>query len=154
MDEYPQTVASLVHTELVRERPIVIEKVTSSREVFEYMTSNGWLTHGDDKEKFYTLLLDGKNRLMALNLVSVGTLTASLVHPREVFKPAIAIGAAAVIVAHNHPSGDPVPSPEDVEITARLSEIGRLVGIRLLDHVVIGDGCFASLFERGIVTGD
>ncbi len=81
----------------------------------------------------------------------MGTLTASLVHPREVFGPAMREGAAAIILVHNHPSGDPTPSPEDVEITMRLSEVGRLVGIRLLDHVILGDGCFTSCFERGLI---
>jgi DNA repair protein RadC len=151
-EEYPQVVCALVRTELVRERPIAPIRVASSRDVFEYFKKTGYLTARDDKEKFFTLLLDGKNRLMALNLVSVGTLTASLVHPREVFKPAIATGAAALILAHNHPTGDPAPSPEDIEITARLQQAGRIVGIKILDHVILGDGCFASLFERGIIS--
>ena len=77
--------------------------------------------------------------------MSEGTLSTSLVHPREVFGPALRGGAAAVIVAHNHPSGDPRPSAEDVSVTRRLQETGRLVGIPLLDHVVIGDGCWASV---------
>jgi len=103
------------------------------------------------KEVFLALLLDGKHRVVREESVSVGTLTASLVHPREVFGPAIREGAAAIILVHNHPSGDPTPSPEDIEITARLTEVGRLVGIRLLDHVILGDGCFASCFERGLI---
>ncbi|MCA9573523.1 MAG: JAB domain-containing protein, partial [Myxococcales bacterium] len=81
-------------------------------------------------------------------LVSVGTLTTSLVHPREVFGPALSDAAAALIVVHNHPSGDPSPSQEDVEITKRLIEVGRLLGVPLLDHVVVGEGRFVSLRER------
>src|SRR5438552_6268039 len=97
-----------------------------------------------DREHFVVLLLDGKNRILGFNVVSVGSLTAALVHPREVFKPAILANAAALILVHNHPSGDPDPSAEDRAITARLSQAADLIGIRILDHVVIGDGTFRS----------
>jgi DNA repair protein RadC len=103
---------------------------------------------GLERERFLVLLLDGKHRLKRRELVSEGTLTTSLVHPREVFRPAVRESAAAVVVVHNHPSGDPEPSLEDVEVTRRLIEAGRLLGIPLLDHVVVGDGRFASLRER------
>lgn len=103
---------------------------------------------GLDRETFHALLLDGKHRLQARLRVSEGTLTCSLVHPREVFGPALRESAAALIVAHNHPSGDPEPSAEDVSVTRRLIEVGRLVGIPLVDHVVIGDGRWVSLRER------
>jgi DNA repair protein RadC len=123
-------------------------RVSSSRAVYEAYRAR----LGDHrKEVFLALLLDGRNRLIREERVSEGTLTSSVVHPREVYTAAIREGAAAVILVHNHPSGDPSPSPEDVEITARLVEVGRLVGIKLLDHVILGDGCFASCFERGIV---
>ncbi len=85
------------------------------------------------------------------DLVSEGILTASLVHPREVFAPAIREAAAGIVLVHNHPSGDPEPSPEDHEVTARLCAVGELVGIRVLDHVVIGDGCYVSFLERGLI---
>jgi DNA repair protein RadC len=101
-----------------------------------------------DRERFVLVLLDGKNRVIGFHVVSVGSLTAALVHPREVFKAAILANAAAVILAHNHPSGDPEPSAEDRALTARLRQVGELVGIRVLDHVVIGDGSFTSLAER------
>lgn len=101
------------------------------------------------KEVFVALLLDGRHRLLREERVSEGSLTASIVHPREVFGPAIREAAAAVIVAHNHPSGDPSPSREDLAVTARLQEVGQLVGIDLLDHVVIGDPGYVSLRERG-----
>ena len=81
--------------------------------------------------------------------ISEGSLTAALVHPREVFAPAIRDGAAALILVHNHPSGDPTPSVEDAAITQRLRQVGDLVGIRVLDHVVIGRGRFASMAEEG-----
>jgi DNA repair protein RadC len=102
-----------------------------------------------DREEFLAVMLDGKNRALGFHVVSVGTLTASLVHPREVFKAAILANAAAIIVVHNHPSGDPTPSAEDRAITARLRETGDLLGIRLLDHVVIGDGRCVSIAEEG-----
>jgi DNA repair protein RadC len=102
-----------------------------------------------DREVFYVLLLDGKNRVQAEVQVSEGSLTAALVHPREVFAPAIRATAAAVILVHNHPSGDPTPSAEDCAITQRLRQVGELVGIRVLDHVVIGRGRYASMAEEG-----
>lgn len=100
-----------------------------------------------DREEFLTVMLDGKNRALGFHVVSVGTLTASLVHPREVFKAAILANAAAVILVHNHPSGDPTPSAEDVAITERLRQAGDLLGIRVLDHVVIGDGRYVSFAD-------
>lgn len=103
---------------------------------------------GLEREHFQVLLLDGKHRLVSVHAVSQGTLTSSLVHPREVFRPAIREAAAAIVVAHNHPSGDPEPSAEDLEVTRRLAETGRLLGIPLLDHVVLGDGSWTSLRER------
>lgn len=102
-----------------------------------------------EKETFYALHLDSKNRLVREEAVSVGTLTASLVHPREVFRGAIREAAAAVIVAHNHPSGDPTPSAEDLEVTSRLRSAGEVIGIPLLDHVIIGTDRYVSLAERG-----
>lgn len=102
-----------------------------------------------DREAFYVLLLDGKNRVQAEVRVSEGSLTAALVHPREVFSPAIRDGAAALILVHNHPSGDPTPSAEDVALTERLRQVGDLVGVRILDHVVVGRGRWVSMAETG-----
>ena len=102
-----------------------------------------------DREVFYVLLLDGKNRVQAEVRVSEGSLTAALVHPREVFAPAIRDAAAALILVHNHPSGDPTPSAEDCAITQRLRQVGELVGIRVLDHVVVGRGRYTSMAEEG-----
>lgn len=98
-------------------------------------------------EVFAVLLLDGKHRVSGMAEVSRGTLTTSLVHPREVFGPALRMGAAAVIVAHNHPSGNPEPSKEDLAVTRRLIEAGQLLGVPVLDHVIIGDS-FVSLRDR------
>lgn len=103
---------------------------------------------GLSQETFHVLLLDGKHRLLRRQRVSEGTLTTSLVHPREVFGPAVREAAAAVIVAHNHPSGDPEPSGEDLAVTRRLIEAGRILGISVLDHVVIGDVGYVSIRDR------
>lgn len=104
---------------------------------------------GLDRERFIALYLDARHRVRALETVSTGSLNASLVHPREVFKPAIAVSAAAVIVAHNHPSGDPRPSGDDLELTGRLDRCGELLGIALLDHLVVGDADITSIREYG-----
>ena len=103
---------------------------------------------GLERETFYVLLLDGKHQLKRRELVSIGSLTSSLVHPREVFRAAVGCGAAAVVCAHNHPSGDPEPSAEDLDVTRRLAQAGRLLGISLLDHVILGDSRYVSLRER------
>jgi len=103
------------------------------------------------KEQFWAVLLDGKNRILREERVSEGSLTASLVHPREVFALAIRESAGALVFVHNHPSGDPTPSVEDVEITRRLCAVADLVGIRVLDHVVVGDGAYVSFLERGLL---
>jgi DNA repair protein RadC len=103
------------------------------------------------KETFKALYLDGRRRLLRSEIVSVGTLTATLVHPREVFGPALECGAASLVVAHNHPSGDPTPSHEDRLLTERLSQAGRLLGLNLDDHLVIGKGCFVSLRQLGLL---
>ncbi|MCA8981848.1 MAG: DNA repair protein RadC [Planctomycetes bacterium] len=104
---------------------------------------------GLEREEFHVLLLDGKHRLRRVSRVSEGTLTSSLVHPREVFRDAVRAAAAAVLVVHNHPSGDPEPSREDLEVTERLVRAGRLLGIPLLDHLVVAEGGYVSLRERG-----
>ena len=100
-----------------------------------------------DREMFVALLLDGKNGVIGFNVVSVGSLTAALVHPREVFKPVILANAAAVILLHNHPSGSAEPSAEDRALTERLEQAGELLGIRVLDHIILGDGHYRSKGE-------
>ena len=105
-----------------------------------------------DREQFVIALLTVRHRLIGFNTVSIGCLTSSLVHPREVFKPAILAGAAALILAHNHPSGDPEPSPDDIALTRRLASAGQLLGMEVLDHLVLGEeGRFVSLKERGVL---
>lgn len=103
---------------------------------------------GLERERFWVLLLDGKHRLRGLEMVSEGTLTTSLVHPREFFRAAVRAGSAAVIAAHNHPSGDPEPSGEDLAVTRRLFRSGNLLGIPLLDHVVVAPGGYVSIRQR------
>ena len=102
-------------------------------------------------EQFWAVLLDSKHRVLREVMVSQGTLNSSPVHPREVFAPAIRHSAAAVVFIHIHPSGDPSPSADDLSITDRLCEVGRVVGIRVVDHVVIGDGAFTSFSARGLI---
>ncbi|MBN1918685.1 MAG: DNA repair protein RadC [Verrucomicrobia bacterium] len=119
------------------ERP----EIRSSRDVVE-VVSDAMRLH--EQEQFVILLLDTKNRLIRQETVSVGTLNASLVHPREVFRSAIRASSASVIVCHNHPTGDCRPSREDFETTRRIREAGELVGIRVLDHIIIGDGDYYS----------
>lgn len=104
-----------------------------------------------DREYFVVILLDAKHRVNALNVVAIGSLTIALVHPREVFKPALSANAACVILGHNHPSGDPSPSPEDIELTRRLVKAGELLGVKVLDHVVVGDEGFTSFADRGLI---
>ena len=106
---------------------------------------------GVDRENFIIMMLDNKHKVIGINTVSVGSLNSSVVHPREVFKPAILCNAAAIILAHNHPSGDPAPSPEDISVTKRLIEAGDVLGIAVLDHIVIGDDNYVSLKDRGDV---
>ncbi|SEU17683.1 DNA repair protein RadC [Paenibacillus sp. NFR01] len=101
------------------------------------------------KEHFVCLFLNTKNHVIAQETLSMGSLNASIVHPREVFRAAMKWSSAAIICAHNHPSGDPTPSPEDIALTSRLRQAGEIVGIDVLDHLVIGDGSFVSLKEKG-----
>jgi DNA repair protein RadC len=105
---------------------------------------------GKKKEHFLALCLDTRNRLINLKLVSIGSLDTSIVHPREVFKEAISSCAASVIFAHNHPSGDPEPSKEDVDLTKRLARAGEIVGIDVLDHIIVCDEGFVSLKARNL----
>jgi len=103
------------------------------------------------KEVFKVILLNTKNRMIKQVNVSIGSLNASIVHPREVFSEAIKAGASAVLFVHNHPSGDPEPSMEDIDTTKKLVSAGEILGIKVLDHIIIGDGIYVSLKERGFV---
>ena len=105
-----------------------------------------------DREQLIVVSLDTKNQPTSINVASIGSLNSSIVHPREVFKVAILSNANAIIIAHNHPSGDPAPSNEDINITQRLKEAGKLIGIDLIDHIIIGDEKrYISFKEKGLV---
>lgn len=101
------------------------------------------------QEHFVVLFLNTKNQVMHQQTIFIGSLNASIVHPREVFREAVKRSAASIICAHNHPSGDPTPSQEDIHVTRRLVESGKMIGIELLDHLIIGDRKFVSLKEKG-----
>lgn len=123
-------------------------RYTSSREVFTHFHER---LRDYKREVFLSLLLDSKNRVLREIQVSEGSLNASIVHPREVFLPIIRESAAAVLFVHNHPSGDPDPSREDLELTSRLRDAGNLMGVRVLDHIIIGSGRYVSLADRGLL---
>ena len=103
------------------------------------------------QEVFGILILNTKNKIVAVHEISRGALNSSVVHPREVFKPAVLHNAASIICFHNHPSGDPEPSREDIEITKRLVEAGKILGIEVLDHIIVSDEGYTSLKGRGVM---
>ena len=105
---------------------------------------------GKKKEHFLALLLDTRSRLIKVARISIGSLDSSIVHPREVFKEAILASAASVIFVHNHPSGDPEASEDDIKLTKRLAEVGEIVGIDVLDHIIVGDKDYLSLKGKGL----
>ncbi|OGU05546.1 MAG: DNA repair protein RadC [Geobacteraceae bacterium GWC2_58_44] len=125
-------------------RPLT--RYTSPSQIFETFS---FLKH-ETKEFFFSIHLDGKNRICCVDEVSVGSLNQSIVHPREVFKTALLSSAAAIILLHNHPTGDPTPSSEDLEITRRLREAGEIIGVKVLDHIIIGDS-FLSFVTQGLM---
>lgn len=132
---------------VVRGRPERLQ-VTSPRTVAEFLIPQyGART----VEQFGVVLLDTKHRVLRTTVLSVGTLDASIVHPREVFREAAVAGAAAIVLFHNHPSGDPEPSGDDVTLTERLVAAGILMGIDVIDHIVLGDARYCSFRERGIL---
>lgn len=121
------------------QRPLVITTPGDAAQWFRRRIGS------ESREHFVALYLDARHAVIGFQTVSVGTANASLVHPREVFQPAIAVGACALIVAHNHPTGNPEPSPEDQTITERLAECGKLLGVKLLDSLVIGSDSTISI---------
>jgi DNA repair protein RadC len=136
---------------LAREGPLERVRIEGPQDVYERCAPGlRDLPH----EEFHLLLLNTQHRIMRELLVTRGTLDTSLVHPREVFRAAIAENAAALILVHNHPSGDPVPSPQDQEVTHQLVRAGQLIGIPVLDHIVIGDTRYVSFVESGLIHHD
>ena len=131
---------------LVKEGSAVVTQGSEAAKLFKQFLGD------PPQEHFVLMVLDSRRRVIGINEVSVGTLSASLVHPREVFRAAILLNGAAVIVSHNHPSGDPSPSAEDREATRRLQRAGELLGIPVADHIVIGEGeTFFSFREHGLL---
>ena len=121
-------------------------ELTTPKTAYEFLRSR---LGGRKKETFIAILLDAKNKPIKDVIISQGSLTQSLVHPREAFSPAIRESAAAVIFGHNHPSGDPAPSPEDMNITRRLADAGKLLGIKVLDHIIVGTDSYVSMADEG-----
>lgn len=146
----PSKRVDVVRIQIIKESSILYKgrKVSSPSDA--YNLTKGFFECAD-REQMILCSLNTKNQPLTINVVSIGTLNSSLVHPREIFKPAILSNAASIIIAHNHPSGDPEPSSEDINITHRLKECGKLLGIELVDHVIIGDEKFVSLKEKGIL---
>ena len=134
--------------QLVREgeSPFVRRKLGSSSDVYVAFRDLGTAA---DRESFWTILLDTKHRIVGVEEAAKGSLTCAVVHPREIYKSVLLANAAAVIFVHNHPSGDPTPSREDLEITRRLREVGELLGVRVLDHVVVGHDKYVSMVDDG-----
>lgn len=122
--------------------------IRSPRDVADYMMAR---LRYENKEYFISMLLNTKNQVLASPTISIGSLNASIVHPREIFREAIHYAAASIILIHNHPSGDPNPSKEDLFVTEKLMEAGTLMDIAVLDHVIIGDNKYISLKESGII---
>ncbi len=135
---------------LIREATVAFEskRFSSSRDVFKTFKDE-MLTY--DREHFLAVMLDSKNNVIGVNDVSIGSLSTSVVHPREVYKAAIGLNAAAIMFLHNHPSGDCVPSREDRECTQRLYEAGKILGIRVLDHLVVGENDYFSFADAGLL---
>jgi DNA repair protein RadC len=122
------------------------KKITSTVEAREFCLLIAQ-ERASDREEFITIALDTKHKPLHIEVTTIGVLDASLVHPREVFKMAIVAGAAAVLLMHNHPSGDPTPSREDHAVTERLTEAGKMLGITVLDHIIVGDDTTLSMRE-------
>ncbi|GGA58132.1 hypothetical protein GCM10007416_34170 [Kroppenstedtia guangzhouensis] len=137
-----------VTLEIVGHHESPVEQVGTPRDAADAVRS---YLKGVDREHFVVMLLSTKNKINGFHTCHIGSVNTTVVHPREVFKPAVIANTAGIIVAHNHPSGDPTPSREDVHITERLYEVGKIMGIELLDHIIIGDpGRYYSMLEKGV----
>jgi len=158
-----EEVASKPRTIKFKQIKAVYETLTVKEEITDYLKTGQRYTSPalvsdtfqflmkEPKEQFITLHLDGKNRIICMDVVSVGSLNQSIVDMRSVFQTACLSAAAAILCIHNHPSGDPTPSSEDISITRRLKEAGEIMGVKVLDHVIIGSGEYLSFVERGLM---
>lgn len=136
--------------QLVRERTLIVPEKHVYSPAIAYNILNQYL-QGVDREYFVCLHLNTKLYVIGIETVSVGTLDTSLVHPREVFKAAILNNAASIILGHNHPSGNPYYSKEDYALTNRMIEAGKILGIEVVDHVIVGDNCYFSFKEERLI---
>ena len=139
---------NIVSIKMVKESSFLYRtrQILSPNDAYEMIKEQ---LEGLDREQFIIACLNTKNEPTNISVVSVGSLNKAIVHPREVFKTAILSNAASIMAFHNHPSGDTTPSDQDIQLTHRLVEVGELLGIKLLDHLIIGDSSFTSLEEKG-----
>ena len=139
---------NIVSIKMVKESSFLYQtrQILSPNDAYEMIKEQ---LEGLDREQFIIACLNTKNEPTNISVVSVGSLNKAIVHPREVFKTAILSNAASIMAFHNHPSGETTPSQQDIQLTNRLYEVGELLGIKLLDHLIIGDGTFTSLKEKG-----
>ena len=139
---------NIVSIKMVKESSFLYQtrQILSPKDAYEMIKEQ---LEGLDREQFIIACLNTKNEPTNITVVSVGSLNKAIVHPREVFKTAILSNAASIMAFHNHPSGETTPSQQDIQLTNRLYEVGELLGIKLLDHLIIGDGTFTSLKEKG-----
>jgi DNA repair protein RadC len=156
----PEEVIAKVRSIKFKQIRAVYEVLTVKEETANYLKPNTRYTsasqvqdtfsflRAETKEYFVVLHCDGKNRTIAVDVSSIGSLNQSIVHPREIYKTALLSSAASIICIHNHPTGDPTPSSEDLEVTRRLKEAGQLLGIKVLDHIIIGE-TYYSFVENG-----
>ena len=127
--------------------PTVVPAISCPEDVLAFL----WDIRTKDKEHFVSLFLNARNQMIHKEIISIGSLSASIVHPREVFHCAIRHSAANIILGHNHPSGDPSPSKDDLELTKRLKKAGEILGIDILDHVIVSENDFTSVKEKGLM---
>ena len=139
---------NIVSIKMIKEASFLYQTrtISSPKDAYEMIKEQ---LEGLDREQFIIACLNTKNEPTNITVVSVGSINKAIVHPREVFKTAILSNAASIMAFHNHPSGDTTPSDQDIQLTHRLVEAGELLGIKLLDHLIIGDGSFTSLKEKG-----
>ena len=149
-ERIPAKRVNIVSLKLVKESSMLYKNRSVSSPEDAYHLLKQFLGEVD-REHFIVICLDTKNQPTAINTCHIGSLNASIVHPREVMKPAILSNAASILCGHNHPSGQAEPSQEDIHVTRRLKEAGELMGIELLDHIVMGDNQFVSLKEKGYI---
>lgn len=137
---------------MIKENSVLYEVPIIKTPVEIYQVAKQLLAlHEKPEEHFCILCLNTKNKIVGVHTISIGSLNASIVHPREVFKAALLNNASGIVCLHNHPSGDPEPSREDIEITRRLVEAGKIIGIEVIDHIIVGDQKYLSMKEKGLM---